>query len=215
MHASTAMPADEDTSTRHPVVIIGAGPVGLMAGLVLTEAGVPVEIYERNLEQMNELRSAGLQPRMLEVLDHYGIVDRFIEVGNPITAVQVYLKGTFIPSAGFDSIRTEYPFVLGCGQNTTEILLHQRLAELGVHVQRGWRYVAHATTDDAACVDVQLARVDSDEVMERRACYMLGCDGGRSSVRKAIGAQFIGKKTNEKIVACDMKVDADQLPAAW
>ncbi|KAI8049598.1 FAD binding domain-containing protein [Syncephalis plumigaleata] len=201
-----------ETDTKYPVIVIGAGPSGLLASIVLAEAGVPVEIYECKLEPMNELRSAGIQPRSLEILSAYGLVDRYIKAGTPFVHTTVYRDGRFRPLVSIDCMRTEFPFILACGQSSNEGILTKRLLELGIQIKRGWRYIAHETTEGNSHVTVQLQRVDSEEIIQRRAFYVVGCDGGHSSIRKAIGAQFNGITLGFKLLVCDIEMDIENFP---
>ncbi|KAI8053045.1 FAD binding domain-containing protein [Syncephalis plumigaleata] len=208
------MDVNLQANVHHPVIIIGAGPVGLMAGIILTEAGVPIEIYERRFEGMNELRASVIHPRILEMLDFYGLIDRFIKAGNPFTKLSTYIKGKFISFLDIERVRSKYSFMLGCGQVITEALLQEKLIELGIKVKRGWQYISHTVMEDAAYVDVRLKRVDSEEMVERHASYVIGCDGGHSSVRKTIGVEFNAQSLGSKVCVCDVELDAEWLPAS-
>jgi 2-polyprenyl-6-methoxyphenol hydroxylase-like FAD-dependent oxidoreductase len=166
---------------EHAVVIVGGGPTGLMLGGELALAGVDVVIVERRTSQeLVGARAGGLHARTLEVLDQRGIADRFVTQGQ---AAQV---------AGFAAIRldisdfpTRYPHGLGLWQNRIERILADWVAELGVPILRGREVTGFAQDDSGVSVDL----ADGQRL---RAAYLLGCDGGRSLIRKGAGIGFPG-----------------------
>src|SRR5213592_3199196 len=167
--------------TEHAVVIAGGGPTGLMLAAELALAGADVAIVERRASQdLVGLRADGLHSRTLEVLDQRGIADRFLSQGK---VAQV---------AGFAWIRldisdfpTRHNYGLGLSQNHIERILADWVGELAVTIYRG-REVTGIAQDDTG-VDVELSDGQS-----LRAQYLVGCDGGRSLIRKAAGIEFPG-----------------------
>src|SRR5712692_8259930 len=167
--------------TEHAVAIAGGGPTGLMLAGELALAGVDVAIVERRASQdLPGSRAGGLHSRTIEVLDQRGIADRFLSEGQ---VAQV---------AGFGSVRldisdfpTRHPYGLGLWQNHIERILAGWVGELAVTFYRA-REVTGFAQDDTG-VDVQLSDGQS-----LRAEYLVGCDGGRSLVRKAAGIDFPG-----------------------
>ncbi|MGY8668221.1 FAD-dependent monooxygenase [Bradyrhizobium sp. UFLA05-109] len=168
-------------STRHAVVIVGAGPTGLMLAGELALAGVDVAIVERRVNQdLIGSRAGGLHARTIEVLDQRGLADRFLAQGQ---VAQV---------AGFAWIRldisdfpTRHPYGLAMRQNQIERILASWVDELGVAIYRG-REVTGIARDETG-VDIALADGHS-----LRADYLVGCDGGRSAVRKGANIDFPG-----------------------
>ena len=168
-------------TTEHAVVLAGGGPTGLMLAGELALAGVDVAIVERRLSQeLPGSRAGGLHSRTIEVLDQRGIADRFLAEGQ-IAQVAAF-GGVPLDISDFP---TRHPYGLGLWQNHIERILAGWVDELAVPIHRG-REVADLAQDESG-VDVVLADGES-----LRAEYLVGCDGGRSVVRKAAGIEFPG-----------------------
>ena len=166
---------------EHAVVIAGGGPTGLMLAGELALARVDVVIVERRVSQdIAGLRAGGLHSRTLEILDQRGIADRFVAQGQ--RAQVVGFAGTRLDISDFP---TRYPCVLGLWQNHIERILAGWVAELAVPIYRGLD--ATGFTQDDSGVDVELS-----DGRSLRAHYLVGCDGGRSLIRKAAGIAFPG-----------------------
>ncbi|WP_083519517.1 FAD-dependent monooxygenase [Bradyrhizobium jicamae] len=167
--------------TDHAVIIAGGGPTGLMLAGELALAGTDVAIVERRAGQdVAGSRAGGLHARTIEVLDQRGIADRFLAQGQ---VAQV---------AGFAFIRldisdfpTRHNYGLALWQNHIERILAGWVEELSVPIYRG-REVTRFAQDDTG-VDVALSDGKS-----LRTDYLVGCDGGRSLIRKSAGIEFPG-----------------------
>jgi 2-polyprenyl-6-methoxyphenol hydroxylase-like FAD-dependent oxidoreductase len=167
--------------TEHAVVIAGGGPTGLMLAGELALAGVDVAIVERRSSQdLPGSRAGGLHSRTIEILDQRGIADRFLSEG------QVAQVGQFsgVP-LDISDFPTRHPYSLGLWQNHIERILAGWVGELSVTIYRGREVTGFA--QDETGVDVELSDGPS-----LRAEYLVGCDGGRSLVRKAAGIEFPG-----------------------
>ena len=170
-----------DAMTEPAVVIAGGGPTGLMLAGELALAGVDVAIVERRPDQdLPGSRAGGLQSRTIEILDQRGIADRFLAEGQ---VAQV---------AGFAMIRldisdfpTRHPYGLGLWQKHIERILAGWVAELAVPIYYGIEVTGFVQDDTG----VEVALSDGQSL---RAEYLVGCDGGRSLVRKAAGIEFPG-----------------------
>jgi 2-polyprenyl-6-methoxyphenol hydroxylase-like FAD-dependent oxidoreductase len=167
--------------TEHAVVIAGGGPTGLMLAGELALAGVDVAIVERRANQdLTGSRAGGLHARTIEVLDQRGIADRFLSQGQ-VAQVQGF-AGSLLDISDFP---TRHNYGLGLWQNHIERILAGWVRELRVPIYYGSEVTGFAQDDTG--VDVQLSAGRS-----LRADYLVGCDGGRSLIRKAAGIDFPG-----------------------
>jgi 2-polyprenyl-6-methoxyphenol hydroxylase-like FAD-dependent oxidoreductase len=167
--------------TKHAVVIAGGGPAGLMLAGELALAGVDVAIVERRPNQeLAGSRAGGLHSRTLELLDQRGIADRFLAEGKKVQVGQ--FCGVALDISDFP---TRHPYSLGLWQNHIERILAGWVGELPVTFYRSREVTGFA--QDETGVDVALSDGQS-----LRAEYLVGCDGGRSLVRKLAGIEFPG-----------------------
>ncbi len=184
--------------TENAVVIAGGGPTGLMLAAELALAEVDVVIVERRANQhVDGSRAGGLLSRTIEVLDQRGVAERFIGAGYTV------------PTHGFGGIRfdisdlpTRHNYVLALWQSKFEPMLADWVTELGVPFLRS-RGVMGFTQDDDA-VHVQL----SDDTT-LRADYLVGCDGGRSLIRKTVGIEFAGLDASTSWMIAEAQMDGE------
>jgi len=167
--------------TDHAVIIAGGGPTGLMLGAELTLAGVNVAIIERRVNKERIQPGAlGLHARMIEVFDQRGIADRFLAEGTPMQVLG--FAGVRFDISAFPS---RHPYGLAIVQKHSERIILTWAEELGVPILRGVEITGF--TEDSSGIDVALS-----DGRSLKAQYLVGCDGGRSLVRKAAGIGFPG-----------------------
>ncbi|HKW27465.1 MAG TPA: FAD-dependent monooxygenase [Terriglobales bacterium] len=167
--------------TDHAVVIAGGGPTGLMLAGELALADIDVAIVERRASQeLAGSRAGGLHSRTIEVFDMRGIADRFLARGK----VAQVVRFNMIP-LDISDFPTRHPYGLGLWQNHIERILAGWVEELGVPIYRGCG-VTGFTQDDTG------VKVEVSDGKWLRAEYLVGCDGGRSVVRKTAGIEFPG-----------------------
>jgi 2-polyprenyl-6-methoxyphenol hydroxylase-like FAD-dependent oxidoreductase len=188
--------------TDHAVLIAGGGPTGLMLAGELALAGVDVVIVERRAgKDLVGTRAGGLHSRTLEVLDQRGISDRFLAEGQKAQAIG--FAGVHFDLSGFP---TRHPYTLGLRQKHIERILAGWVDELKVPIYRGIEVTGFAQDDGG--VDVEL-----NDGRSLRAQYLVGCDGGRSLVRKAAGIAFPGSEaTTSNLIA---EAELAETPPAW
>jgi 2-polyprenyl-6-methoxyphenol hydroxylase-like FAD-dependent oxidoreductase len=165
----------------HAVVIAGGGPAGMMLAAELALAKVDVAIVERRPDHvLVGSRAGGFHSRTIEVLDQHGVVDRFLAEGQ---VAQASMIGTTV--LDMSDFPTRHPYSLGIWQSKIERIMAAWIAELQVRVYYGSEVTGFAEDDSG--VDVELA-----DGRSLRARYLIGCDGGRSAIRKAAGIEFPG-----------------------
>lgn len=168
-------------TSGHAVVIVGGGPAGLMLAGELALAGVDVAIVERRAsQQLIGSRAGGLHARTIEVLDQRGIAGRFLSEGQTVQVAS--FAGVRLDISDFP---TRHNYALGLWQNHIERILAGWVEELAVPIYRGIEVTGFA--QDNFGVDVELS-----DGRSLRTKYLVGCDGGRSRIRKAAGIEFAG-----------------------
>lgn len=173
--------ASRAAATGHAVIIAGGGPTGLMLAAELALAHIDVAVVERRANQeLVETRAGGLHARSIEILDQRGVAERFLREGQ-ITQ----LAGFAWTRLDISDLPTRHAYGLALRQNHIERLLADWVAELAVPVYRNAEVTSFA--QDEAGVDVTLSGGET-----LRANYLVGCDGGRSVVRKTAGIDFAG-----------------------
>ena len=167
--------------TTHEVVICGAGPTGLMLAGELALAGIDVVIVERRDNQdLAGIRAGGLHARSIEVMDQRGIADRFLAEGQ--VAQVVGFAGVSLDISDFP---TRHNHGLGLWQNRIERILADWVGELGVRIEYGSEVLGF-------CQDASGVVVELTDGRSLCAHYLVGCDGGRSFIRKTAGIAFPG-----------------------
>ncbi|MFE0677904.1 rifampin monooxygenase [Streptomyces sp. NPDC058867] len=178
------------------VIVAGGGPTGLMLACELRLHGVRVVVLEKEPRPAAYVRALGLHVRSIEVMDQRGLLDRFLAHGTR------YPVGGFfaaIPKPVPEGLDTAHPYVLGIPQPVTDRLLAERAVELGAEVRRGSEVVG--LSQDEHGVTAELA--DGTRLGAR---YLVGCDGGRSTVRKLLGVGFPGEPARVETLLGEMEV---------
>jgi 2-polyprenyl-6-methoxyphenol hydroxylase-like FAD-dependent oxidoreductase len=188
--------------TDHAVVIAGGGPTGLMLAGELALAGVGVAIVERRASpELIGSRAGGLHSRTIEVLDQRGIAERFLSEGQ-----KAHVAGFAGVQLDISDFPTRHPYGLGLRQRHIERILAGWIDELKVPIHRGTEVTGFAEDD----IGVDVALSDGRSL---RAQYLVGCDGGRSLVRKAAGIAFPGSDpTTSNLIA---EAELAETPPEW
>ncbi|MFD1538935.1 rifampin monooxygenase [Nonomuraea guangzhouensis] len=180
------------------VIVAGGGPTGLMLAAELRLHGVHVLVLEKDTEPTTYVRALGLHVRSIEVMDQRGLLERFLALGKQVVG------GGFagIAKPWPDRLDTAHPYTLGIPQTTTERLLTEHAIEAGVEIRRGCELVGLSQDEHGVTVEP----ADGTRL---RARYLVGCDGGRSTVRKLLGVGFPGEPTKVETLLGEMELTED------
>ncbi|GAB3150819.1 FAD-dependent monooxygenase [Micromonospora sonneratiae] len=192
------------------VIIVGAGPTGLLLAVELGLAGVRAVVVERLKQRSGQSKALGIQPRSAEVLDMRGLLDPLMD-----RAIQLVPAGHFAGlRLDFTAWDTRHPYMIGIPQGRVEALLEDRLGPLGIEVLRG--YEVTALTQDGDSVEATLHDPAGDDV-RLKGRYLVACDGGRSTVRELLGIGFPGLDGRLLSVVADITLaDPDgAVPETW
>jgi 2-polyprenyl-6-methoxyphenol hydroxylase-like FAD-dependent oxidoreductase len=195
------------TMKHLPVLIIGAGPTGLTLACELARRNIPVRIIDRAVEYPRGSRAKGLQPRSLEVMDDLGIADNLIAAGNTDLIFRRYNGNQLLGDVKREIFpRSDTRYIQGSvlPQWKVEEVLRDKLQSLGVKVELGTELLGFSQT--AEQVSALLKTIQGDETVN--CAYMIGCDGGKSFVRKALDIKFEGEThEDERAFVGDVQVE--------
>ncbi|WP_431981720.1 monooxygenase [Streptomyces qinglanensis] len=187
------------------VIVVGAGPTGLMLACELALAGVRTRVLERRTEPQRDSRALTLHPRSVELMDQRGLAQRFLSRGRTVPGWHFAQLPTHLDFSALDS---RHGYTLFIAQARTEALLEERARELGVRILRG--HEAVGLTRHGEGVEVEVRSPGGTGTVHAR--YAVGCDGGRSRVREAAGIGFPGTDETLTGVLGDFAV-VDAAPA--
>ncbi len=187
------------------VLVVGAGPTGLVLGAELLARGIRTRIIDRGDGVVLQPRAIGIHARALEVLDMMGLAERFIESGQTVRRMRWYSEGKFLISLEFAHSGSRFGMLLDLPQDETERLLRARIAELGGMVEDGTELTGLAADPDAVTAVVR----DRSGHGVITAGYVVGCDGAHSRVRRELGLAFDGHPYPQDWLLADVLLDWD------
>lgn len=190
---------------RTDVLIVGAGPTGLVLALWLTKLGVHVHIVDKTSEPGTTSRAVAVQARTLELYQQLDLTDALLSGGHKVPAVNLWVKGEKAARVGFETVGsdlTPYPFLNIFPQDKHERLLIDRLEKLGVTVARNTELTGF--TDEGGRITARLRGPDGSET-DCEAAYIAGCDGARSLVRETLGTGFPGGTYRQVFYVADVE----------
>ncbi|MGW2668057.1 FAD-dependent monooxygenase [Streptomyces sp. NPDC001272] len=189
-----------------PILVVGAGPVGLTAALELARRGVPVRIVDRLAEPTTESRAIVVHARSLEMFERLGLVDELIRAGVRTTGMEMHADGEVVARIALDLVDSPFPYSVTVAQTETERILTEALAGHGVRVER--EVTLTGLTQDEHGVRVVLEHADGRRETAGTG-WLVGADGGHSQTRKLVGSALAGKFKGEKFLMGDVDADHD------
>lgn len=194
------------------VLIVGAGPTGLMLANQLGRRGVRAVILDRHAGPSLQTRALGVQARTLEIYSHLGIVERALELGKRAAGADMWAQGrrsARVPLGDIGRDLSPYPFLLILGQDDNERLLGEALRQWGMAVQ--WNTELVGLAQEADRVLAKLKQPDGT-VREVTAAWVAGCDGARSAVRELCGIAFQGAPYEHVFFVADTQMTGPMVP---
>jgi 2-polyprenyl-6-methoxyphenol hydroxylase-like FAD-dependent oxidoreductase len=199
------------TTDTH-VLIVGAGPTGLMLANQLGRRGVRVLLIDRHAGPSLETRALGVQARTLEIYSKLGIIDRALELGKRGTGANIWAEGrkmARVPLGEAGQSVTPYPFILILGQDDNERIMGDKLRDWGVSVQ--WNTELVGLEQEPSHVTATL-KLPEGTTRKITAAWVAGCDGARSAVRELNGITFPGAPYEHVFFVADTKVTGNMVP---
>lgn len=208
---SAAAPADAPAQSSADVIVVGAGPTGLLLAGDLAAAGHHVTLVERRAEEIGSLsRALVVHARTLEQLDARGLADELVERGQRVGRMRLFGGAALLPSR----LPSRFPFVLVAGQFEVERVLLRRAREAGVAFRYGTEMAG--LRQDSGGVELTVRATEQEGREQRafpegrteslRASYLVGTDGVHSTVREALGLPFPGRAAIRSIVLADVRM---------
>ncbi|MBV9374132.1 MAG: FAD-dependent monooxygenase [Alphaproteobacteria bacterium] len=187
------------------VLIVGAGPTGLVMAHELARDGIQCRLIDKAPHRAMESRAIAIHSRTMESFELMGLADDFLAVGQRIAGVNLFGGKDPIAHVDFGSLETRYPGVLGVPQDETERLLGQRVAKLGLTIERNTELVGLSQRGSGVS-----ARLHKGGLIEEiDADWVMGCDGAHSAVREQLGIPFSGSTYPEHFVLADIKLEGE------
>ncbi|MBV1836281.1 FAD-dependent monooxygenase [Acetobacter estunensis] len=192
-----------------PVLVVGAGPVGLTMAIELARYGVPVRIIDRLAARTTQSRALAIWPRTLELLDASGCADAFVATGLRANTVNIYVGNTRLARIPLGTIPSSFNYLLMIPQFETERLLEDRLRSLGQVIEREIELTDFVDTHDGVSCTLTHAG-GRREILE--TTWLIGCDGAHSFVRNRLGLAFEGDTLPTAFVIADAHVTGLAIP---
>ncbi len=189
--------------TNDVVLVVGAGPVGLMMAAELARYGVRVRVIDKAATRTDKSKAIVVWSRSLELMDRMGCAAAFIAAGRQVHATNLLAGGKRVAHVRFDAVQTPYPYALLLPQSDTERLLEEHLNSYGVRVERELELTRFSAEEDRVHIGLQDAhgREESSDVT-----WLIGCDGAHSTVRHGLGMQFEGETLPSQWILADLKL---------
>ena len=195
---------DGKVTNAPTVLVVGAGPTGLVLACVLARAGIPLRLIDKAEAPPVTSRALGIFPRTMELFEKIGVLEEMLKAGVKISGLTIHPDFHSPVTLGFESLPPPFPFALSLPQADTEAILRKKLAENGISIEYGTELVGFA--QDRKGVRVVLRQEGRESHLFTQ--WVVGCDGAHSSVRHILGAPFEGIRMRDRFVLADVEADS-------
>lgn len=192
------------TKPESEVLVVGAGPTGMVLASELQRHGMHGRIIDRLPQPSHTSKALGIQARTLELFEKMGVVESFLDKGVKLTAMNIYSNHRRIAQIRMRYVSSRYPFMLSLPQWETETILNAHLKQQGIEVERGVALTDLQLTDRGVNVVLEHANGQREEVHTR---WLIGCDGPHSMVRHLLGLNFEGWAFEQSFALADVHMD--------
>lgn len=198
------------------VLIIGAGPTGLMMASELARYGMQCRIIDKSQDPSDKSKALAIQPRTMEIFHFLGIDSEFLQKGHKIKALNIMSNRSAIGHVDFKPLDSPFPFILSLPQSVTEEILTRHLMSFGLEIERSKELVGLKETGSGIIADIQCSLNKREQIAAK---WVIGCDGAHSFVRKHLNLTFKGKAFPDVFSLADVQLDwkysHDEVFAFW
>jgi len=197
----------QSLKTKTNVLIVGAGPTGLTMACELLRRGIRCRLIDKEDAPSQTSKALAVHSRTLEVFEDMGIIEQLLARGLRATDVNVYDGSERLLHLSLQHLKVPYPYVLSVPQSETERQLTTLLHSLGGEVERSQELTDVQQEGDRVIAVANHISQDTEIAEEITADWLIGCDGARSQVRKALGIEFEGSTYEEDFLLADVDLD--------
>ena len=194
-------------SSHLPVLIVGAGPTGLMMACELARFHIPFRIIDKNPQPTSASNATWIQTGSLELFDHVGIVNQFLKRGHRCDAINLYSHGKALVQIPFAHLDSSYPYVLMMPQSETEKLLTEHLEKSKHKVDRSLELIDVKQQDNQVISTIRHANGKTETITSD---WLIACDGVNSSIRQKFSIDFPGVELSEQFMVADAEMNSFQ-----
>jgi 2-polyprenyl-6-methoxyphenol hydroxylase-like FAD-dependent oxidoreductase len=192
-----------------PVLIVGAGPTGLVMACELARHAIPFRIIDKKSEPTIGSNAIWIQPRTMELFDQMGLIDHFIQIGYPCNAINLYADGNHLSRLSSEKIDSVYPYFLMLAQAETENILEAHLKKSGNQIERSSELIDIKYTDNNAITTIKHSDGKTEMI---NSDWVVACDGANSIIREKSGLNFKGEDITEQFMVADAVIDFSYMP---
>jgi 2-polyprenyl-6-methoxyphenol hydroxylase-like FAD-dependent oxidoreductase len=186
-----------------PVLVVGAGPTGLMMAAELARYGIPCRIIDKKAEPTGTTNAAGIQARTMEIFEHLGLSDKFLSQGLAVPVLHIESEGKLLANVFLNRMESHFNFILMLPQSHTEKILTEHLQKFHVYIERSVELLDFEQKNNKVISTLKQAN-GSIETLE--SDWIIGCDGYHSTVREKANIALLGDELDEEFFVADLRV---------